>query len=243
MNGDDTRTHPESPVRLEQINRLASLARLVAGLAHEVNNSLQVVGGLVELLADRRDLPPDVLARIGKIGTQSDKATAAIRQVLGYAREMPPARTHVDLVDVVEQVFALRRYALGRAVIAASMEGPPATRPRVPGDPRALLQVVLNLVLDAEEALANQPERRLLVSIRPTGTTVRIAVGDSGTGVPEDIRDRIFEPYFTTRATERSLGLGLPVARSLVALHGGQLTLEDARQGHTTFVAELPATP
>ena len=107
---------------LVRLNRLATMARLVAGLAHELNNTLQVVSGLVELLADRSDLPPDAVARLQKIGSQADKATTAIRQVLGYTREGTGSDSGVvDITHVVDQVLALRRYQLGRLGIAVSV--------------------------------------------------------------------------------------------------------------------------
>src|SRR5262245_33978133 len=104
--------------QLARLNRLATMARLVAGLAHELNNTLQVVSGLVELLADRPDLPPDAVTRLQKIGGQADKATTAIRQVLGYTREASATDSSiVDMTTVVDQVLALRRYQLGRVGI------------------------------------------------------------------------------------------------------------------------------
>src|SRR6185503_17186328 len=96
--------------QLRQINRLATAARMVAGLAHELNNSLQVVSGLVELLGDRTDLPAEALARIQKIGVQADKATSAIRQVVTYTRELGEETAAVNLAALAEQTLALRRY-------------------------------------------------------------------------------------------------------------------------------------
>ena len=227
--------------RLQQINRLATVAQLVAGLAHELNNSLQVVSGLVELLSDRGDLPPDALVRIQKIGGQADKATGAIRQVLGFSRESPSGRSRVNLAAMVEQAAVLRRYNLGRAGITLTLDLPQDASPHVSGNERELTQLVLNLVLNAEEALANQPSRRLRLAVAGDGGRAQIVVSDTGHGIGEEIRDRIFEPFFTTRDGGRALGLGLVVARQLASRHGGSVTLEDASPGSTTFVVDLPA--
>lgn len=223
------------PAQLRQINRLATAARMVASLAHELNNSLQVVSGLVELLGDRTDMPADAVARIEKIGGQADKAGGAIRQVLNYTREMAPAVGLVNLSALSEQVLALRRYNLGRAGIAATAVVP-ATAITIKGDDRAVMQVLLNLVLNAEEALAKQSQRQLRIAVERENGVTRILVSDTGHGVPEALRDRIFEPFFTTRTGERAVGLGLPVARALAGECGGQLTLQDAGPGTTTFV-------
>ncbi len=225
--------------QLRQINRLATAARMVASLAHELNNSLQVVSGLVELLGDRSDLPADALARIQKIGGQADKATTAIRHVVTYTRELGQETGAVNLSALAEQALGLRRYNLGRAGITAAADVPPDPVV-ITGDGRAILQVLLNLVINAEEALAGQPQRQLRIGVERANGAIRIAVSDTGHGVPEALRERIFEPFFSTRTGERVVGLGLPVARVLAGQSGAQLTLHDAGPGTTTFAVTWP---
>ena len=228
------------PPQLVRLNRLATMARLVAGLAHELNNTLQVVSGLVELLADRSDLPPDALVRLQKIGGQADKATTAIRQVLGYTRDVTTVEAGiVDLSTVVEQVLALRRYQLGRLGIAVSVDRPQLMNCNVRGDERQLAQALLNLVMNAEEALTGQAHRQLRIALAPMDSAIQVHVEDSGPGVADEIRSRIFMPFFTTRATDRSVGLGLPVSQALVEASGGHLWLSPQTPG-ATFVIELP---
>jgi two-component system, NarL family, sensor histidine kinase PprA len=239
---DDVRgPDPADPARLTRMNRLATEARLVAGLAHELNNSLQVVGGLVELLATRTDLPSDAVARLEKVSGQTDKATSAIRRVVGYSRERPAEPALVDLASVVDQALALRQYQLGRLGVAAIVDRGPNGDYRVRADERQLTQAVLNLVLNAEEALASSGSRQLQMTLTGTPEHVRLAVSDNGSGVNSAIRDRIFEPYFSTNQSERALGLGLPVSRAIVEAHGGKLWLSDDTPG-ATFVIELPAS-
>jgi signal transduction histidine kinase len=238
---DDARgPDPADPARLTRMNRLATEARLVAGLAHELNNSLQVVGGLVELLATRTDLPADAIARLEKVSGQTDKATSAIRRVVTYSRERQAERSLVDLGAVVDQALSLRQYQLGRLGVAAAVDRGPTGDYRVRGDERQLTQAVLNLVLNAEEALANTAGRQLHVKLTSTPEHVRVAVSDNGSGVEAGIQARIFEPFFTTSASERALGLGLPASRAIVEAHGGKLWLSDETSG-ATFVIELPA--
>ena len=225
--------------RLAQINRLATIARFVSGLAHELNNSLQVIGGLVELLADRADLPADALVRIQKIGGQADRASTVIRQVLAFVREPMTERGSADLADVIERSLALRRYQLGRQGIAVEWQQPSGPAIQVAGQDRALQQIVLNLLANAEEALVGQPQRQLHVVLERADRLAQVTVADSGPGVPADCRARIFEPFFSTRNTERALGLGLTVSAALAASYGGRLYLADAAPG-ATFVLELP---
>jgi signal transduction histidine kinase len=228
-----------SDTQLRRINRVATSARMVAALAHELNNSLQVVGGLVGLIGDREDIPPDAQARIAKIGSQADKATMAVRQVLTYTRETASETSQVSVGALVDRVLALRRYNLGRA--GATVTVAPLAKPvMVAGDERAMQQVLLNLVLNAEEALLQQPTRELRATVAAAASTARIELHDTGHGVPDDLVERIFQPFFTTRTDDRALGLGLPVARALAAQGNGRVALLRSRPGETVFVAEWP---
>jgi two-component system C4-dicarboxylate transport sensor histidine kinase DctB len=239
--GDRDLTAPLGRPRLAHLNRVATTARLVAGLAHELNNTLQVVGGLVELLIDRTDLPEEAISRLEKIGGQADKATTAIRQVLGYTRETTTSEAAViDLSSVVDSVVALRRYQLGRLGISVTVDRPASTVCRVHGNERELAQAILNLVINAEEALAGQPRRLLRLGLTRAGRAIQVQVEDSGHGVSAEIQKRIFEPFFTTRLTDRSMGLGLCVSQALVEASGGRLWLATTAPG-ATFVVELPA--
>jgi two-component system C4-dicarboxylate transport sensor histidine kinase DctB len=225
--------------QLAQINRLATIARLVAGLAHELNNSLQVVGGLVELLADRPDIPADAAVRIQKIGGQADKASGVIRQVLAFTRGQGGEAASFDLGAVVDRAVALRRYQLGRAGITVHWARPAHEPFRVAGEERLIEQGVINLLVNAEEALEGQPDRRITLALARVAGVVQLSVADTGPGVPGDLRERIFEPFFSTRTSERAIGLGLTVGAAVAAAHGGRLLLADASPG-ATFVLELP---
>jgi C4-dicarboxylate-specific signal transduction histidine kinase len=227
-----------SSEQLARINRVATVARFVSSLAHELNNSLQVMGGLIELLADRADLPPDVRARIERIGEQADRASDRIRQVASFVREPATAAAQVDLSALVERALALRSYELGRSGIQVEWAYPDDACV-VRGSARELRQAVLNLLANAQEALADVPARALRVQLARTAGTIRLTVADTGPGVAADLRERIFEPFFTTRGATGALGLGLTVAVHTAAAHGGRLLLECERPG-ASFVLELP---
>ncbi|HXE79473.1 MAG TPA: HAMP domain-containing sensor histidine kinase [Vicinamibacterales bacterium] len=232
-------TRPQTPERLLRINRLAMHARFVSGMAHEVNNSLQVIGGLVEHLADRTDLPGDVQARLQRIADQTERAAAAVRQVLAYTRGVGGHRRIVDLGRVVNRAVALRRYQLGRLGVELTWDAAHAQGVFVEGDELQLEQALLNLIVNAEEALDGAPERKLRITLQADDEVVRCIVSDSGPGIEPALRERVFEPFFTTRQSTRNVGLGLPAAAAIAAMHRGRVTLEKARSG-ATFVLELP---
>ena len=229
-----------TPEQLRQINRLALEARFVSGMAHELNNSMQVMSGLVELLVDRPDLPDEVRSRLQKIGGQIDRASAVVRQVLTYTRDEGRAPGLLDMGALVDRAIGLRRYRLGRAGVEVLWDREAVRGCFVRGDDRQLQQVVLNLLVNAEEAMTGAAERRLRVSVEPAPPNVRVAVSDTGPGVPPELRVRIFEPFFSTRLSDRNVGLGLTASANIAAAHEGRLSLEERGTG-ATFVLELPA--
>src|SRR5215208_1762607 len=117
-------TSPLTPEQLARVNRVAAAARFVSALAHELNNSLQVMSGVVELLAEREDLPPDVLLRIERIGTHADRASDTIREVVSYVRERSRAAERLDLGAIVDRGLKLRSYELGRAGVGIAWDLP-----------------------------------------------------------------------------------------------------------------------
>ena len=139
----------------------------------------------------------------------------------------------------MDQVLALRRYQLGRNGVTVTVDrgaGPPL---EVQAVERQLAQAILNLVVNAEEALVGQPQRQLRITLARTGAAAQLQVQDTGAGVPPEYAERIFEPYFTTKSTERAVGLGLPVTRAIANSLGGRLFLGDPGPG-ASFVLELP---
>jgi signal transduction histidine kinase len=234
----DTATPLLSAGQLAQINRLATVARFVSSLTHELNNSLQVMSGLVELLAERDDLPLDVLERVERIGGQADRAGATIRQVVGYVREPDAPGARVDLARLVDRALALRSYELDRAGIEVHWK-PPAGSHVVRGTARDLEQAVLNLLANAQETLAGAAVRQVVISLAADAGMLRLAVADTGPGIPPDLRARVFQPFFTTHGNAGALGLGLTVAAEIARAHGGRLGLDDDGPG-ARFVLALP---
>jgi CheY-like chemotaxis protein/anti-sigma regulatory factor (Ser/Thr protein kinase) len=146
----------------------------------------------------------------------------------------------VDLRDVIARVLALREDALRVSGIALVREIA-ASVPLVCGDASQLEQVLLNLVLNAEQALAGSPEGRIAVRLHAYEGRVRVAVADTGPGIPADVLPRIFEPFFSTKAVGQGTGLGLSICYSIVQSHGGRLTADSHPGLGATLVVDLPA--
>jgi len=224
------------------LNRLATIARLVAGAAHEVNNALQVIGGSAELLQNRSDLPEPVQKTLTRIRDQANRAASAMTGVVALSRTAPDGAFQVDIRDIASRAVELRQYAIGRADLAVQLHLPP-TPQVVQGQPLHLLQAALNLIQNVEQALAPRRAGLIQVEVAEDDDHVLFRVTDDGPGVPAAEAEDIFQPFVTSRPRPESTGLGLPVAREIAAAHRGSLELEPAAQG-ASFRLRLPkATP
>jgi signal transduction histidine kinase len=229
-------TPPEHHLTL---NRLATIARLVAGAAHEVNNALQVIGGSAELLQNRTDLPEPVQKTLTRIRDQAARAASAMTGVVALSRAQPDGGTYlVDMCDIASRAVELRRYSIGRADLSVRIDLP--SEPQlVNGHRLHLLQAALNIIQNAEQALAPQRSGCIYVAVVADGDHVILRVSDDGPGVPAADVDRIFLPFFTSRPRPESTGLGLPVAREIAAAHQGSLDLEPVTTG-ASFRLRVP---
>lgn len=225
---------------LARAERLAVAGTLASGVAHEVNNPLAAVSSLVQTARDRV-AEAEVKALLDDAVTQMERVAGALRDLMDVSR--PRARTREDcrLGDVVAATLRLlahdprlRRIGV-RAEVAADL-------PPVAGDPDQLQQVLLNLLLNARDAVegAAAPEVVVTATHDRARGEVELAVRDTGPGVAPDLQERVFEPFFTTKPEGRGTGLGLAVTRDLVRAHGGRLELE-SRPGDTRFRVRLPA--
>ena len=219
------------------LNRLATVARLLSGAVHEVNNALQVITGTVEVLETRSDLPQPVGDALARVRGQSNRAAAALAQVLLFTRAERQGRVPVNVREVVEESLALRDFAIRRARLTARVEADPSAAFVVTINRGDLQQAVLNLIINAEQALSGTAGEILLQISREGDATV-IRVIDSGRGIAVEPPERAFDPFVTTQQPFEGAGLGLWAARLLIEQHGGTLTAE-RHASRTAFVVRL----
>src|SRR5262245_16096492 len=228
------------PQDLVTLNRSATVGRVVAGVFHELNNSLQVIGGLAELLQDSPGLPATVVDGLRRIHGQNAKAGTAIAEVMAFARQKADVRGRVNIRDLTMRAVGLRAFAIGRARLTILFEPPTTGVVDVNGHASLLLQAVLNLIVNAEQALAGQQGGTIRVEMELPDGWVLVRVSDNGRGVDPSIADRLFEPFATTKSRDESSGLGLYVARWIAEQHGGTLTNEAPATG-ASFALRIPA--
>lgn len=223
----------ERPLQLEDlvyINRMTTVGHVLPAVAHELNNALQVIGGLVELLGMKGELPPDVRDKVQKIGAQSNRSAGMMREFVAFARR-DETSTRIDVQRAIEHALAMRRYHLSRARIDVVVDAP-AEPLTIRADSHAVLQVLLNLIINAEEALHAMPQgqRELRFSVSSDADTVACTVRDSGPGFVDATRAHAPKPFYSTK-TQGAAGLGLTVSEALVALDKGTLTVAEGPGG------------
>ena len=226
---------------LHQSEKLSALGTLLADVAHELNNPLTVVAGQSQLLEATSD-DPRVQERAERIRAAATRCARIVKTFLSMARQRPPAHRAVDAAAAVQAACELAAYALRTSDVVVEQDLPPGLPPCW-ADPDQLGQVLVNLVVNAQQALFDRPAPRTIrVSARPVAeeAALEITVEDNGPGIPEDLRERIFEPFFTTKPDGIGTGIGLAICRSIIISHGGRLDLGGSPLGGAAFTLRLP---
>ena len=230
---------------LSHLSRVALMGEMSASIAHELNQPLAGIlsnAAAGQRFIDRGDVDQrEIRELLGDIIADSRRASDVVRGIRGMVKKEPLERRSVDLNEVVMDAL---RIASGDAVLRSCQleTSLDANLPAIDGDPIQLQQVLLNLVINAFDAMQDTvPSRRqVLIATESNGDgTVRTSVRDHGIGISEEMRERLFDPFFSTKG--EGLGMGLAIVRSIVEAHGGTITAENADDGGARFQFILPA--
>ncbi|MGE3276046.1 MAG: ATP-binding protein [Vicinamibacterales bacterium] len=228
--------------QLLQAEKLAALGQTISGVAHELNNPLATILSWAERLSARAT--DDGFRRgLDVILGEAERAARIVRNLLTFARKRQSTRMMVGLNEVIRETLALRAYEQ-RVTNITVAEQLAASLPPVFADGHQIKQVLLNLVINAEQAMLAAHGRGALV-VRTWHDQEResiiLEVSDDGPGIPEEMQGKIFDPFFTTKEVGKGTGLGLSVAYAIVQEHGGRIWLQSGDRG-TSFFVELPVT-
>ena len=218
--------------------KMTALSGLMAGVAHELNNPLSVVVGHALMLEDEI-ADAGSLKSLRKISEAAERCTRVVKGFLSLARQEPARIERTDIAEVLEITVEVARYgdALGGARIELTAE--PGLH--VGGDGDQLVQAILNLVLNAAQAIREAGrDGTITIATRASGSDAVVTVEDDGPGIAEDVRARIFEPLFTTRGLGQGAGMGLAMSHRIVTAHGGAIAVERAPSGGGRMVVTLP---
>lgn len=220
--------------------KLATVGEIASGVAHEVNNPLATIRMEAELLSS--DANPDTGTAARAIIREVDRAASIIRSLMQLVRRTDMTPTPVQINHIVLDLTEIRRSVL-RSENVAMQTDLDESAPPVLGLGQELMQVILHLVNNAEHAVRDHPPGTIRITTRARDGWVRLVVEDSGQGVRPEIRNRIFEPFFSTKSPDQGSGLGLTVCQRVVSGLGGRIRVEDSDLGGARFVVEVPAAP
>jgi two-component system NtrC family sensor kinase len=226
--------------QLVQSERLSAIGELVAGVAHEINNPLQTIVGCIELLLEENAPAEDHRRDLQLVRQEAARAGQIVRNLLAFVRRGSPDRVATDLNQVVRATADLREYHLIQRNITLLVDLQPGQLP-IFVNREEIQQVVLNLVMNAEHAIAERPgSGTIVMRTQSDGGQQSLQVSDDGPGISPELRGRIFEPFFTTKDVGQGTGLGLSISLGIATAHGGSLTLCETGKG-ACFELRVPA--
>jgi signal transduction histidine kinase len=223
--------------QLRHADRLATIGKLAAGVAHELNEPLGSILGFAQLAKKSAGLPSQAVQDLDRIVSASLHAREVIRKLMLFARQMPPRRSRLDLNRVVKEGLYLfeARCARQKIELALSLE---ADLPEVYADPTQLTQVLTNLVVNAVQAMPGGG--KLSVETRADAEAVILRIEDTGKGMSPEVKKQIFLPFFTTKEVDRGTGLGLAVVHGIVTAHQGTIRVDSQVGRGTRFEIRIP---
>lgn len=225
--------------KLAHSEKMATIGRLVSGVAHEVNNPLAAILGFTDLLLENPQIPENAREDLQIILQETQRTKDIVQDLLSFARQRPVQRELVHVNNVLRQTIKLRSYDFASHGVEVVEEFDEKLPPAL-GDSQQLQQVFLNILNNAYDAVQEAGQRgRIAIRTRLRGESIEVAVTDNGTGITDP--ERIFDPFYTTKQAGKGTGLGLSICYGIVRAHGGEiLCWSNAEQRGSTFVVRVP---
>jgi PAS domain S-box-containing protein len=229
--------------QLIQAEKLAAMGQMLAGVAHELNNPLTAILGVTELLRERQGADEATKRQLELTHRQARRAARIVQNLLEFSRPASPQKKPLDVNVLIERTLQLQEHSLRRNHVDVDFE-PQHGLPAVMGDGNQLIQVLLNLVSNAEQAIHEVRDTgRIQIRLVLQGGRIAVTVQDDGVGIRPEALPRIFDPFYTTKRPGGGTGLGLSICMSIVREHGGNLDAKALPGGGSIFTVDLPVLP
>jgi two-component system NtrC family sensor kinase len=225
--------------KLAHSEKMATIGRLVSGVAHEVNNPLAAILGFTDLLLENPEVPGSAREDLQIILQETQRTKDIVQDLLSFARQRPVQRELVQVNNVLRQTIKLRSYDFASHGVEVLEELEEALAPAM-GDSQQLQQVFLNILNNAYDAVQEAGQRgRIRIQTRRAGEMIEVAISDNGTGIRDP--QRIFDPFYTTKQAGKGTGLGLSICYGIVRAHGGEIQCwNNEEDAGSTFVVRIP---
>lgn len=229
----------KTQVQLLQAEKMASLGKMAAGVAHQLNNPLSGIILFTKLVMEEYDLPKDALDDLERVLEDARRTKDIVKELLEFSRQTSHDMKPQDINDIISRtMFLLENQSIFHNIeIEKNLE---KDLPQILGDAQQLNHVMMNTILNAADALEGSGKLSLKTHVMPESGRVCVEISDTGSGIPEDVLPHIFEPFYTTKEQGKGTGLGLSMVYGIVESHGGSICAESAPGAGTTFFIELP---
>jgi two-component system NtrC family sensor kinase len=240
MSGRDVTDLKRLEEQLIQAEKLAAMGQMLAGVAHELNNPLTAILGVTELLRERSGMDDSAKRQLELTHRQARRAARIVQNLLEFSRPASPQKKSLDVHSLIERTIQLHEHSLRRNNIELDFPQP-AGLPGIIGDANQLIQVFLNLITNAEQAIREiRDSGRIQIRLGRVGSRLAITVQDDGVGIRPEALPKIFDPFYTTKRPGGGTGLGLSICMSIVREHGGNIEADALPAGGSAFTVYLP---
>jgi predicted Zn finger-like uncharacterized protein len=229
----------DAQAALVQSEKMAAFGQLGAGIAHEVKNPLAGILGLTQLSLRKAEKDTPIHENLSIIEKEANRCAAIIQNLLKFARQEKVAFESVDINQVVHDAMAIVEHQLEMNKVQLN-KNLAADLPPIPGNANQIQQVLINLMINAQQALEGNPGEVTVTTVSTNSSHIQVQVSDDGPGIPKDLQTKIFEPFFTTKEVGKGTGLGLSVSYGIVKEHKGDIQVESSPETGTTFKLTFP---
>jgi PAS domain S-box-containing protein len=237
----DVTTAKKLEQQIIQSERLAAMGQMIGGFAHELNNPLTSILGMAELLQET-ETSQGARKQLAVLHKEARRAAEIVQNLQYFARPPAPGRSQVNLNEIVQRTVQMQAYPLRKSNITVDFL-PEPNIPAIIADPNQLMQVFLNLLLNAEQAIRESREKGTIrVRMGRKQESVWIIFQDDGPGIAPENLTHIFDPFFTTKRPGRGTGLGLSICKTVLREHGGNIEAASAPDGGAVFTITLPVS-